>query len=394
MSGAAERDQAPHTAAPRALGAALRGFPGVVCTVAADGTVLDSNGRLEREVGRAVVGTPFAAVVDVDASGAKWERLLAATGAADGATTWELVLAGDGTPTEPRAFSALRDTGHGVLVLVEHPRDPRLDALHEQVLDVNSEFASAQRELLRERSKLRRTLAELERSNRALDEFAHAVSHDLKAPMRSVANYATWLEEDAGALLPPDARTHLEGIHAQAARMRRLIEGLLDYARAGRTHGAATSVDVAALVRDVVATLDPPPHVVVTLDDDLPTLRTDVAPLRQVFQNLIGNAVAHAGGAEPRVHVGARRDGDCVEFSVTDNGPGIPPRLQERIWSLFHSMGTAGDGASGTGIGLAIVRRVVEAEGGRAWVESAEGAGATFRFRWPMQSDARGSGEG
>ena len=391
----AASDAAPGPIAARApLDGALRAFPGVVCVVASDGTVLDSNGCLEREVGRAVVGTRFGAIVDEASSGAKWERLLAGARGAPGGVTWELVLAGEGTPAEPRAFSAIWDRARDALVLVEHPRDPRLDDLREQVVDVNSEIAGAQRELLRERSRLRRTLAELERSNRALDEFAHAVSHDLKAPLRSIVNYATWLEEDAGPLLPDDARAHVAGIRAQGARMRALIDGLLDYARAGRVRGAVAEVDVAALVRDVVATLDPPPRVAITVDDDLPTPCTDPVPLRQVLQNLVGNAIAHAAAAEPRVHVGARRDGAWVEFSVADNGRGIPERQHDRIWTLFHSLGAGADGTSGTGIGLAIVRRLVEAEGGRAWVESAEGAGATFRFRWPMHSDTRGSGGG
>ena len=386
----------PDDAPPRgrALDGALRAFPGVACIVDADGTVRDSNGHLEREVGRAVVGTGFAALVDEASSGGKWDRLLAGARAAPGGVTWELVLARDGTPGDPRPFSAIWDHERDALVLVEHPRDPRLDLLREQVSEVNSEIALAQRELLRERSRLRRTLAELERSNRALDEFAHAVSHDLKAPLRSIVNYATWLEEDAGVHLADDARAHVDGIRAQGVRMRALIDGMLDYARAGRVQGPPADVDVAALVRDVLATIDPPPHVVVTVDDRLPTPCTDAAPLRQVLQNLIGNAVAHARVAEPRVHVGARRDGAWIEFSVADNGPGIPARLHDRIWTLFHSLGAGADGAAGTGIGLAIVRRLVEAQGGRAWVESAEGAGATFRFRWPMHSDTRGSGGG
>ena len=374
------------------LRAVLRDFPGIVCTVAPDGTVLDSNGRLEAAVGRAVVGTAFADALDASSSAGKWERLRAGAPAATGVEVWELVLVGGDTLPEPRAFSALWDADAGALVLLEHPRDPRLDRLREQVTEVNSDLATTQRELLRERSRLRRTLAELERSNRALDEFAHAVSHDLKAPLRSVANYAAWLDEDAGDRLDGEPRAHLDGLRAQATRMRALIDGMLDYARAGRVRGAAADVDTAALVRDVIATVDPPPAVAITVDADMPTLRAEAAPLRQVLQNLIGNAVRHARADDPRVHVGARRDGDWVEFSVVDNGAGIPAGQDERIWTLFHSLAAADDGASGTGIGLAIVRRLVEAAGGRAWVESTEGAGATFRFRWPMHTDTRGMG--
>jgi signal transduction histidine kinase len=383
----------------------LRRFPGAVLHVSAEGTVLASNGRLEAALGVELVGRPFAAALDADSSGAKWARLLAGPDVA-GDPVWELVLRGRETLAEPRAFSAVRDPDSATLWLMEHPRDARLDHLRELAEDVNSELANTQRELLRERGRLARALerierqherlqataaalearqAELERSNRALDEFAHVVSHDLKAPLRSMVNYAAWIEEDAGPALVGDARTHLVQLRAQAGRMRALIDGVLAYARAGRERPEPELVDVGALVREVVETLDPPPGVTISVDEGLPTLRTARVPLRQVLQNLIGNAVAHAGRDDPRVHVSGRPVGEddaWHEFAVADNGEGIAPELHERIWELFHTLRPESD-AAGTGIGLAIVRRTVEGNGGTAWVESAKGAGATFRFLWP-----------
>jgi signal transduction histidine kinase len=378
----------------------LRHFPGAVLRVAGDGTVVDSNGRLEAVLGRALVGHPFAGALDADSCGDKWARILgdAAGAARAGGTVEELVLRGDETLAEPRAFSVLRDPGEPGLWLVEHPRDPRLEQLRAMAGEVNSELVNTQRELLKERGRLARALAqlearqaELERSNRALDEFAHAVSHDLKAPLRSIANYAAWVAEDAGGALGPDAAAHLERLQAQVGRMRALIDGILAYARAGRERWEPEAVDVGALVRDVVATLGPPPGVRVTVDEGLPTLWAERAPLRQVLQNLVGNAVAHARPDDPRVHVSGRPaggQGAQYEFAVTDNGPGVAPELRERIWELFHSLAPAG-GAAGTGIGLALVRRLVEGHGGTAWVESAEGEGATFRFRWPTSVQGR-----
>jgi signal transduction histidine kinase len=418
-------------AAGPALPTWLERLPGVVCALSADGRVRASNGRLEAELGRSPVGEPFVDLLDAESSCAKWERLLAGATTASSGTTCELILAGDDTLPEPRAFTVLWDAESARVWLVEHPRDGRLDALREQVVEVNSELTNTQRDLLRERARLAHALdelegqyreqerlsrmlqaqkaeiearnaallattgelharqQELERSNRALDEFAHAVSHDLKAPLRSIANYAQWIEEDAAGTLGDEAGGHLTRLRAQVTRMRALIDGILDYARAGRERSEPEPVDVGALVREILQTLDPPDRATIVVDEGLPTFATHRAPLRQVLQNLIENALVHARRDEPRVHVTARLVGAGYEFAVADNGPGIPARQQARIWTLFH---TAAPDATpgGTGIGLAIVRRLVEAHGGRAWVDSAEDVGATFRFLWPADSEQRG----
>jgi signal transduction histidine kinase len=335
-------------------------------------------------------------VLDPESSRRKWARILAlAAGAeADRDVVWELILRGQESLPEPRLFSVMWDEDARSLWMLQHRPDPRLDELRDRVIGVNSELASAQRELVKERGRLAHALdalearsRELERSNRALDDFAHVVSHDLKAPLRSIVNHASWLEEDLGDALPAESRQYLVRLRERAERMRTMIQGVLEYARAGRTHARPERVDVGELLRVVVEMLDPPDTVEVVLEPGMPVLTTERAPLQQVFLNLIGNAVRHAGPESPRVRVSAGRREGFHEFAVEDNGPGIPLRMQDRIWTLFHT----GDEAHGTGIGLAVVKKLVETQGGEGWVQSEPGAGATFRFLWPATP---GPGEG
>ena len=374
----------------------LRLFPGALLLLSADGRVLDSNGKLERAVGRSsLVGTDFTDVLDVDSSREKWQRVLNGVARGPGrvaSTSVELVLAGNDSLPEPREFSVLFDVESDTIYLVEHPRDPRLDRMREQVTDVNSELANTQRELLRERERLKHALeevqqrsTELERSNRALDEFARVVSHDLKAPLRGIATAAAWVIEDLGDALPDEARSNLDVMREQIKSMQKMIAGLLRYARAGRGGAEPETIDVRVLLEEIVTLLHPGKHATITIDTEMPTIRTARAPLQQVFQNLLDNAIKHARRDDVRVRVRCRTTKEMYEFSVSDNGPGIPQRHQERIWGLFNNL-AATRGVEGTGIGLAVVRRVVESRGGRIWVESAEGAGATFKFQWPARS--------
>jgi signal transduction histidine kinase len=362
-------------------------LPAVVLLVSSDGVVAESNGVLEKELGRTIVGHPFTDVLDADACGEKWKRVLATSREGSASTVCELVLSNDETVLGPRPFSVLWDADGNVVWLMEHPTDPRMDGVRREVTEVNSELANAQRELVRERGRLADALTDTERSNRLLDEFAHAVSHDLKAPLRSVANYARWIEEDVGHVLTGEARGHMDLLRAQVERMRAMINGVLDYSRSGRTRAEQEVVDVNELLAEVIALLDPPSSVTIEITTELPSLVTGRTPLRQVLLNLISNAIKHSRRDDARVQIGARDVGDAYEFHVRDNGPGIPVRAQEKIWALFHTLtpreATASSPAEGTGVGLAIVRQLVEVQGGRVWVESQEGSGATFRFLWP-----------
>jgi signal transduction histidine kinase/CHASE1-domain containing sensor protein len=228
----------------------------------------------------------------------------------------------------------------------------------------------------------------LARSNRELDQFAYVASHDLKAPLRGIGNLAQWIEEDSGDALPAAARGHLQMLRGRLQRMEALIEGILAYSRAGRETGPAQPVDMAELLQETLLLLAPPPQLRVEATTPLPVLMGERTALQQVLLNLVGNAIKHAGGgAEPRVAVSARLDEGGTPaahwvLTVRDNGPGIEPQYHDRIWGMFQTLQSR-DRVEGTGIGLAVVRKIVQAQGGRTWVESAPGAGAAFHFTWP-----------
>jgi signal transduction histidine kinase len=219
----------------------------------------------------------------------------------------------------------------------------------------------------------------LQRSNHELDAFAYAASHDLRAPLRGIANLAQWIEEDLQGTLRDETREMLGLMRSRMHRMEALIEGILQYSRAGRAHDRPSRVDVRRVVQEIVELLALGPGTVV-MPSELPVLIAERPPLHQVFQNLIGNAVKH-GGPRVQVTIHVRDAGPFWEFSVEDNGPGIPAEFHDRIWDIFQTLEPR-DKVEGTGIGLSLVKKIVESQGGTVFVESARGAGATFGFTW------------
>jgi signal transduction histidine kinase len=229
---------------------------------------------------------------------------------------------------------------------------------------------------------LARQAAELARSNAELDEFARVVSHDLKAPLRGISSLAAWIVEDCRDVLGAESREHLALLDARARRMSRLIDGVLSYSRVGRLRATFDTVDSQAVVEDVVDSLGPLHGVSIRIQGFLPVVRYDRTQLTQVFQNLIQNGVQHVDKQSGEVVVACREDVDAYEFSVRDNGAGIPESHFERVFQMFHVVDPGGDT---TGVGLAIVRKIVEMHGGGVSVTSALGRGATFRFSIPKR---------
>lgn len=260
----------------------------------------------------------------------------------------------------------------------------RLGAVIE-VRDITSELAAA--DALRQHADNMASLAAaLQRSNRDLDQFAYVASHDLKAPLRGIANLSQWIEEDLGGAVPEGTREHLKLLRGRVQRMEALIDGVLQYSRAGRTTEPPETVPVRRLVSDVVELLAPPDRIQFDIDPRLPTLETVRLPLQQVFLNLVSNAIKHAGAVgDPRIAIAGAREDAHWRFSVSDNGPGIAPAFHEKIWGIFQTLQPR-DQVEGTGIGLALVKKIVESRGGSAWVESDEGRGATFHFTWPDEA--------
>jgi two-component system CheB/CheR fusion protein len=224
----------------------------------------------------------------------------------------------------------------------------------------------------------------LTRSNQDLDRFAYVASHDLRAPLRAIDNLASWIAEDAAGVLPEPSKIHLDKLRERIKRMEKLLDDLLAYLRINRLGYPTEVVDTANLIRDIVALLDPPPGFVFTLDEKMPFLTTLRVPLETVLRNLIGNAIKHHDRPTGEVRVTLRDLGDFVEFTIADDGPGIAKQYQTRIFEIFQTLKPR-DQVEGSGIGLAIVKKLVESQGGAITVESGEGRGACFRFTWPKQ---------
>jgi PAS domain S-box-containing protein len=241
---------------------------------------------------------------------------------------------------------------------------------------------------VRAAAQLEARAAELARSNRDLEQFAYVTSHDLSEPLRMVASYTQLLERRYGHLLDKDGKEFMHYIVDGAQRMRQLIDDLLVYSRAGRgdsklqEHPLDVPLDRALAnlehaVRDAGATIERPAS--------LPVVPCNPTAMTQLFQNLVGNALKFRGERPMVVRITAEREGPMWRISVADTGIGIAPEYFERVFVIFQRLHTR-DRYEGTGIGLAICKKVVERHGGRIWVESTPGEGACFRFTLPAEA--------
>jgi signal transduction histidine kinase/CheY-like chemotaxis protein len=222
----------------------------------------------------------------------------------------------------------------------------------------------------------------LEERNQALDEFSHIASHDLKAPLRGISNLADWLVKDLAGQLPPENQHQLELIQSRVLQMNALINGLLQYALAGREQIDSVPVNISQLLAEVVDLLAPPAEFQIQFSADLPTIETPVLLLKQVLSNLIGNAIKYHPRRDGRVEIKMLKQGSGWQFTISDDGSGIAPENQQKIFGIFQTL-VGRDDTKGTGIGLAIVKKIVESRGGKVWVESELGQGSAFSFTWP-----------
>jgi PAS domain S-box-containing protein len=223
---------------------------------------------------------------------------------------------------------------------------------------------------------------ELHQANANLQEFTYVASHDLRSPLRGIADLVEWIGADLPEP-PPTVQRNLERISQRIGRMERLIDDLLSYARAGRAATEYTLVDVETMLRGILEIQPPPTGFTVELDLEVGPFQATRTPLETALRNLIGNAVKHHDRPGGHIIVRARHDDSYCEFSVIDDGPGVPEAAKERIFKLFQTLTATERG--GSGIGLALTKRVIEVHGGRIDVVSpmADGRGAMFRFRWP-----------
>ncbi|MCU0543447.1 MAG: PAS domain S-box protein [Oscillatoriaceae cyanobacterium Prado104] len=232
--------------------------------------------------------------------------------------------------------------------------------------------------------RLRQTTNILQKRNQELDQFAYVVSHDLKAPLRAIANLSSWIEEDLSESMTEDTAHQMNLLRGRVHRMEALIEGLLQYSRVGRIQVASETVQVEKLLAEIIDSLAPPPEFVVEVAPGMPTFVTERLPLQQVFANLISNAIKHNRRGWGYVQISVKELDDYYEFAVADDGLGIAPQYHEKVFAIFQTL-EARDKVENTGIGLSLVKKIVEGQGGSISLESAEGDGATFRFTWPKQ---------
>ncbi len=237
---------------------------------------------------------------------------------------------------------------------------------------------------------LRQTAEDLTRSNKDLEQFAYVASHDLREPLRMVTGFMGLLKDRCQGKLDAKADEYIFFASDAAMRMQGLINDLLVYSRAGR--GEVTErTDVGAVLDGVLRTLSVSiaESAAVITHDPLPTIASSPLELAQVFQNLIGNAITFKAERKTEIHVGARRQPGGWQFTVRDNGIGIDPQFADRIFMIFQRLHTR-EQYPGTGIGLAICKKIVERHGGRIWVESQLGSGSTFCFTIPDQGKEQG----
>jgi len=234
----------------------------------------------------------------------------------------------------------------------------------------------------------RRVEEELASSNKELEHFAYVASHDLQEPLRMVSSYTQLLEKRYKGKLDADADEFIRYVVDGASRMQGMINALLAYSRVGRQGKAFEPTDCNVILDNALTNLE----VAITeskaevTHDPLPTVVADAAQLTEVFQNLISNGIKFHGEDLPRIHVGAEQKEDRWLFSVRDNGIGIDPQYHDRLFAIFQRLHSKTE-YPGTGIGLALCKRVVELHGGRIWVESEVGKGSTFYFTIPMKGD-------
>jgi signal transduction histidine kinase len=226
---------------------------------------------------------------------------------------------------------------------------------------------------------------ELRVANRELEAFSGSVSHDLRAPLRTIDGLLHVVQEDFGAGVPPEARQHIEAISAQASRMSELIEDMLRLSRLGREPLQKRSVDMRGLVQEVVGELHAA-EAARTLEiriGELPAVQADPSLLRQVWVNLVANALKFTRRRESALIEigGAERAADKL-YSIRDNGAGFDPSRAERLFGIFQRLHAAKD-FEGTGVGLSIARRIVERHGGSIWAEGEPDRGAAFHFTLP-----------
>ncbi len=240
----------------------------------------------------------------------------------------------------------------------------------------------AEEELEELNEHLKSAVWDLTRANRELQEFAYVAAHDLKTPLRAIGTLADWISMDYADKFDEQGKEQVRLLVTKAKQMTALIDDILHYSRAGQSLQANERVDLNEILAEVISLIAPPENVEIAVENKLSAVTCKKTHIIQIFQNLLDNAVKYMDKPEGRIKVTCLEQDDCWKFSVADNGSGIERRHFDRIFKIFQTLEPR-DGIESTGIGLSIVKKLVELNKGRVWVESEVGAGSTFFFTLP-----------
>ena len=238
---------------------------------------------------------------------------------------------------------------------------------------------------------LETTVRELSRSNRELQDFAHITAHDLKAPLRAIGTLAEWLAESYADKFDAEGKEQISLLVGRSQRMSKLIDGILRYSEVARTGRKAEKVDLNTLVTEIIRGIDLPDNIEIIIKNRLPTVEYEQTRMTQVFQNLLTNAVKYMDKPEGHIEINFTEHDGFWKFSIADNGPGIEEKYYGKIFKIFQTLSPR-DEVESTGIGLPLVKKIIENYGGEIWVESKVGIGSIFFFTLPFSTDALKNG--
>lgn len=248
-----------------------------------------------------------------------------------------------------------------------------------------AEREKAERAMEKLNRDLEATVHKLRNANRGLEEFAHIAAHDLKTPLRGIGTSAHWIATDYGDKLDEQGKEYVRLLVTRAKQMTALIDSVLRYSCLAQHGQEKQPVDLNAILAEVITEIAPPDHIEVAAEKDLPTIVGRKTHVIQILQNLLDNAVKYMDKPKGTVRIGCVEQHDFWTFSVADNGPGIDAKYFEKTFEIFQTLAPR-DGAESTGIGLSIVKKLVELNNGRVWVESQLGKGSTFFFTLPKEA--------
>jgi len=237
----------------------------------------------------------------------------------------------------------------------------------------------AEQELENVNKDLASAVRELQRANKELQEFAHIAAHDLKTPLRAIGTIADCISTDYSDKFDDQGKEQVRLLVGKTRQMSALVDDVLQYSRLGRDNHKRRPIKLNAILSQIISETPPPENIEIVIENNLPTIMCEKTQILQVFQNLLCNAIKHMDKPKGQIRVGCVEEDNFWKFSVTDNGPGIDKRHFEKIFKMFQTLSPRAD-VDSTGIGLSIVRKIAELNGGNAWVESEVGKGSTFFF--------------